>query len=199
MLYILFLVTDINHIVVYLEDMMNPERKEIIMNEIKHWKKSKLLPEHYCDFLLTLYSEGDEQFEPEQEKAVAKFKLLSVVFVQICLLLSVVVIYFTDFFVVMQIGICVLFIGITIFAAYKMASYSVLLSHFYYLVAAIILFLLMVYCTSIMFVNNQIAMGAVIFFTCIVWLTIGLKWKMSYFTIAGIGGFLLFALFLTLN
>ncbi|WP_156323827.1 hypothetical protein [Bacillus sp. JCM 19034] len=40
---------------------MRKERKEIVIEEIKHWRKSKLLPEHYCDFLLTLYSEGNDR------------------------------------------------------------------------------------------------------------------------------------------
>lgn len=37
--------------------MTNP-RKKIILNEILFWKQNKLLPEHYCDFLAALYTEG---------------------------------------------------------------------------------------------------------------------------------------------
>ncbi|ARK29345.1 hypothetical protein [Halalkalibacter krulwichiae] len=44
---------------------MDKHRKEIIIREIQYWKKSKLLPDHYCDFLLTLYSEG-EQYKMSQ-------------------------------------------------------------------------------------------------------------------------------------
>ena len=39
---------------------MNSQKKAVILNEISFWKKNKLLPEHYCDFLMTLYSEGQE-------------------------------------------------------------------------------------------------------------------------------------------
>ena len=42
--------------------MSNP-KKQIIMNEIAFWKQSKLLPEQYCDFLMTLYSEGNHEQE----------------------------------------------------------------------------------------------------------------------------------------
>jgi predicted nucleic acid-binding Zn ribbon protein len=38
---------------------MNPQRKRIIISEIKYWKQNKLLPEHYCDFLITLYAQGE--------------------------------------------------------------------------------------------------------------------------------------------
>ena len=36
------------------------KRKQIIISEIKYWKQNKLLPEHYCDFLITLYAQGEE-------------------------------------------------------------------------------------------------------------------------------------------
>ena len=42
---------------------MNVQRKKIIMAEINYWKQNKLLPEHYCDFLITLYTEGDHEQE----------------------------------------------------------------------------------------------------------------------------------------
>lgn len=34
---------------------MDDEKRKIIVGEIKHWRRSKLLPEQYCDFLLNLY------------------------------------------------------------------------------------------------------------------------------------------------
>ena len=37
---------------------MNPQRKRMIISEIKYWKQNKLLPAHYCDFLITLYAKG---------------------------------------------------------------------------------------------------------------------------------------------
>lgn len=48
--------------------MMDEERRTIIINEIKYWKKNQLLPEHYCNFLLMLYTEGEEIPEEEQKK-----------------------------------------------------------------------------------------------------------------------------------
>jgi uncharacterized membrane protein (DUF485 family) len=47
---------------------MNSQKKEVILNEISFWKKNKLLPEHYCDFLMTLYSEGQEVEENNTAK-----------------------------------------------------------------------------------------------------------------------------------
>ena len=34
---------------------MDAEKRKMIVREIDHWRRSKLLPEHYCDFLMNLY------------------------------------------------------------------------------------------------------------------------------------------------
>lgn len=49
---------------------MNAQRKKIIMAEINYWKQNKLLPEHYCDFLITLYTQGDHEQEISATDAV---------------------------------------------------------------------------------------------------------------------------------
>jgi len=43
---------------------MDQQRRKVIVQEIEYWHKSKLLPDHYCDFLLNLYAEQDEQAKP---------------------------------------------------------------------------------------------------------------------------------------
>src|SRR4051794_700217 len=40
---------------------MNQQRKRIIISEIKYWKQHKLLPAHFCDFLITLYTQGEDE------------------------------------------------------------------------------------------------------------------------------------------
>jgi hypothetical protein len=37
------------------------EKRRILILEIEHWRKSKLLPEHYCDFLLNIYLEDSSE------------------------------------------------------------------------------------------------------------------------------------------
>lgn len=36
---------------------MDEQKRIMMIKEIEHWRRSKLLPEHYCDFLLNLYME----------------------------------------------------------------------------------------------------------------------------------------------
>ncbi len=49
---------------------MNPQRKRMIISEIKYWKQNKLLPEHYCDFLITLYAQGEDEKEVKATEAI---------------------------------------------------------------------------------------------------------------------------------
>lgn len=49
---------------------MNAQRKKIIMTEINYWKQNKLLPEHYCDFLITLYTQGEEDQDVKLSEAI---------------------------------------------------------------------------------------------------------------------------------
>ncbi|MCG7345110.1 hypothetical protein MHZ92_13270 [Sporosarcina sp. ACRSL] len=53
---------------------MNVQRKKIIMAEINYWKQNKLLPEHYCDFLITLYTQGDHEQEISATEAILSKK-----------------------------------------------------------------------------------------------------------------------------
>lgn len=43
---------------------MDDQRKKMIISEIENWRKNHLLPEHYCIFLLNLYSSGEHEVTP---------------------------------------------------------------------------------------------------------------------------------------
>ncbi|OLO38904.1 hypothetical protein BTR23_11670 [Alkalihalophilus pseudofirmus] len=176
---------------------MNQERKEIIIKEIKYWKQTRLLPEQYCNYLLTLYSEGEEDpIIPNKARTNVSIRsMLNFFIVQILLLLTVVVIYFTDFPFLLQIVFGIICVLITAFLAKKTVSTLSQLGHFYFLIAAIILLVVVVEGVEQILPNNRLAMSIVIFANCILWLIIGLKFKMKYFMIGGSVGFLLITLF----
>ncbi|MBL0388335.1 hypothetical protein JJB07_17155 [Tumebacillus sp. ITR2] len=91
---------------------MNQQQKHVILQEIKHWRTSKLLPAEYCDFLMNLYGEGesfsDEQTESKQGFVSGRLSdslnrvLIGLAVLLVCL---VVVFNFTWFPMPMQIGI----------------------------------------------------------------------------------------------
>ena len=94
---------------------MNEKRREIIVREIEYWKRSRLLPEQYCDYLLALYTEGEGGHPHSRPARFAWMKWIRIFFILlICLLLpaGVLVIYFTELSFVLQILLLAVFVAI---------------------------------------------------------------------------------------
>lgn len=53
---------------------MDRDRREIILSEIDHWRSTRLLPEHYCDFLENLYHDNDQGKENRNSFSLANFR-----------------------------------------------------------------------------------------------------------------------------
>ncbi|KIQ94791.1 hypothetical protein LH47_01161 [Anoxybacillus thermarum] len=82
---------------------MEQKRKEIIINEIKYWKQTRLLPEQYCDFLLALYTEGNGDDVETRTKQVPAWAIrATAAMIGICLSFVLLVIYFTELSFVLQ-------------------------------------------------------------------------------------------------
>lgn len=90
---------------------MNQDQKKLILQEIRHWRESKLLPAEYCDFLMNLYAEGEslsaEQSYPEKGSASRLSRAKNRILFGLCVLLVciLVVFNFTWFPMPMQIGL----------------------------------------------------------------------------------------------
>ncbi|WP_067727389.1 hypothetical protein [Oceanobacillus damuensis] len=92
---------------------MAADRIAVIINEIKYWKEHRLLPETYCDFLLALYTKG-EAVEEDDKQATSRIRWTPLGIIHICLSIAVIpfsflVLYFTEFHTVLQLGILSLF------------------------------------------------------------------------------------------
>lgn len=171
--------------------MPNP-RKKIILNEILFWKQNKLLPDHYCDFLMTLYTEGNElelEEEISHKKAIKakerrnnNFLLVTISILTILLVLAL---FMTTSFV----WLVVLFAGIVavlfIVGAFTFAKKYELLAPILQIAAALIIFLLSVKVSIEYFPNNLILLFSLLIANCVMWLLTGLKLKLLYFTISG--------------
>ncbi|WP_231563724.1 hypothetical protein [Anoxybacillus sp. KU2-6(11)] len=90
---------------------MEQKRKEIIINEIKYWKQTRLLPEQYCDFLLALYTEGNHNDVDQSTKQVPTWAVrFTMIMIGIFLPFALLVIYFTELSFVLQTLILSLFV-----------------------------------------------------------------------------------------
>ncbi|MEF3304651.1 hypothetical protein [Paenibacillus sp. GYB003] len=96
---------------------MEQEKRKIIIYEIEHWRRSKLLPEHYCDFLLNLYdaasTERDGRVSGLSKSAIAgsdwKSWLIGCVFAAV---IAFVVFHFNSFRLPLQIMSVVAIVGL---------------------------------------------------------------------------------------
>jgi hypothetical protein len=95
---------------------MNQDRRQIIVKEIDHWRRSKLLPDQYCDFLMNLYADQDAiQTTREQHHSVGKAiaAVSRATGMQWLLtfgtftLISFVVLYFNEFHPLLQIAVVI--------------------------------------------------------------------------------------------
>lgn len=174
---------------------MSNQRKQIILNEITFWKKNKLLPEHYCDFLMTLYTEGNQEDEKQQigkakhsvkGQEKRKDKWLFSVFPLLAIVLFT-LLFTLDSIWLTAIPAAILAIG-TFIAAFYFAKKNGLLTSILYISGALVLFGLSVKLCLTFLPGNNIALYSVLIGNSLFWLLSGVTLKLIYFTISGVLG-----------
>ncbi|MBD8069177.1 hypothetical protein [Bacillus sp. PS06] len=167
-------------------------RKQIIIKEITDWKQSRLLPEEYCNFLLTLYTEGNQELLNAEsgEKKKARKTIIPSIAIFLLLLISFLVTYFTEINLVLQIVIFSIFIIICVLGAVIFRK-NQLLQHFSYIIGAIIFLFASVHICDRLFIDNQYAMLVTVMLHTILWLCLGIFLKKKYFLISSVLGLLL--------
>lgn len=173
---------------------MSNQKKQIIMNEIAFWKQNKLLPEHYCDFLMTLYSEGNdtEQISGNAKKAinpVIKRKKWSIASIFPIIALMFTVLLFTIQYEWVVVAIAGIFAVGCFAGAFYFAKRNKLLATMLQLAVALLMLGISVKVSMTYFAGNNNVLYALLITNCILWLISGLKLKIIYFTISGIIGF----------
>lgn len=178
---------------------MANERKSVIVNEIHYWKQHKLLPTEYCDFLLALYTEGEEQQENAQHSTTIPFKAIGnslyVILMVGLIPVSFLVIHFTELSILMQTGIITLlllfsFLNILFFD--KKNSINV---HIAFIVFLLILFLHTVYLANTL-TTVMWSVYTMIFLNCLLWIGIGFKRKLIYLISSGFIGIVVLGLYI---
>jgi hypothetical protein len=172
--------------------MSNP-KKQIIMNEITFWKQNKMLPAHYCDFLTTLYSEGNNEQEITGD---AKLAIRNVekrrkwIFVSVFPVIAIIMILllFTiqyEWVVIVVAGVFALacFIG----AIYFSKHHKLLATMLQLAMALAILGVTVKICLTY-YSNNNEMLYTMLIINCALWLISGVLMKIIYFTISGVVG-----------
>lgn len=173
---------------------MNETRKKIIIQEIKYWKQSKLLPEKYCDFLLTLYSGGEENITPIKKKRSVSLHIPLWIFTVIFFTILFVN-YFTEIPKGLQITLTAIAIVIFSFFLVRYIE-NALLFQLALVCLALLILTESVNVVNLLFPNSDGFLYFILLIQCGIWFLVGRKLKLIYFSISGIVGVLIIAFFL---
>lgn len=169
---------------------MDTEKRKVIVKEIDHWRRSKLLPEHYCDFLMNLYMDETTP-KPASIMGVSASSIansswkiwLGIMAVIAALALSA--LNFNSFGMPMQIGISALFVIVCYAFAYRQFHKSPVISYLLCGVSSIALLLLGLYLMDKYEVRSPYTYIGYLAFCSVVWLINGVIGKMGIFQFCG--------------
>ena len=176
---------------------MNEHRKKIIISEIKYWKQSKLLPAHYCDFLITLYARGNEADEEEIKTSTSilskekkKTTGLIATFLLLATVLSVALFMFNQYpALVLGIAGAILLV-LLLYPVFNPAFKKSALLPFLYISSAMILLAMSFKVWAVYFTTQPMLLIGLLILNCALWLLAGRKLKLLYFTLSGAVGLL---------
>ncbi|RKQ37812.1 hypothetical protein [Oceanobacillus halophilus] len=172
---------------------MSDNRIATIVKEIEYWKDHKLLPEQYCDFLLALYTNGEG--EPTNKKrSVRKVNIIIQILLLVVLLpFSFLVVYFTKFPELLQLGILSLFICYSIWSYIYWKRYSSTIYHISLIITLSLVLLFSLFIVNLFSNNNYLIFG-VILLNFVLWLLLSERMHIKYLKYTSIFG-VLFAIF----
>lgn len=167
---------------------MADNRIETIIKEINYWKEHNLLPVVYCNFLLALYTKGEEVTPPVTQTKGEKITLImKTVLLLLLLPFTFLVLYFTQFQPLLQISIIFLFItySLWLYANFKHQKQS--LYHLALGITITVLLIVSVYFTAA-YTDKQIFIYFVLITNFFLWFLMGYIKKVSYLTVSAILG-----------
>lgn len=179
------------------EGGMDEQRRETIIREINYWKQSKLLPETYCDFLLTLYTEGDPGTSSrlKTSRSLAMKGFISFIFVLLLFIVTIINIYFTNYSIEMQITFVLLASACSIFIGVRTLRHDESFAKFYFLMASIKIFLISLHSLDRFLEESRLATLGLLFLASLFWFFGGYRWKSKFFYIAAILAMIAFVSF----
>lgn len=189
-------------------ERMAIDKKQIIISEIRYWKSNKLLPEHYCDFLITLYSQGEETDEDAEQQSSTlqverrKLRTKQVMILLISLLLagaaSVAMFVLTEYptiTLLVAAVLAVIFLALVSGKTFIKKGFA----PFLYISMAFLLLMMSLKIWTAFFNGDTTLLIGLLVLNCGLWLFTGRVLKLLYFTISGALGLLTVVAFLILS
>jgi hypothetical protein len=169
---------------------MEDEKRKIIVKEIEHWRKSRLLPEQYCDFLMNLYLE-DGKDKPKSLMGVSadsvansNWKLWLLV-LAITGIISFSALNFNSFGIAMQIGISALLVVVCYVLGFRKRNDAPLVTNLLYGIASIFLLFIGLYIMRLHEINSADSYVGYIAFCSLIWLLSGIGARLKALQFSG--------------
>lgn len=175
---------------------MSNQRKQIIINEIAFWKKNKMLPDHYCDFLTSLYTGGgsaedeplnapnDKQSILAREKKKFSSKFIIFPFIVVALIAGLQFVPFD--WIAIAIG-AVVGVALSIYGI-RLAFKKNVAAPVLHMSGALLILTMSVKIVITYFEGSNTALFVAIAFNSLFWVLLGAWQKLIYFFLAGIIG-----------
>ncbi|UQW98674.1 hypothetical protein M2M59_06580 [Rummeliibacillus sp. G93] len=174
---------------------MNSQKKEVILSEIAFWKENKLLPEHYCDFLTTLYTAGEDSKDFSIDEVSASTSILAKGSVKMIwkksltiagiLLLLIALFYLQAPLVFIPLAISIAAIIGIIILIFRLSPNRAISTTFAYATIALLLFGISIKGANIFFEGQSMVLYGVLIGNCVLWIISGIWLHLIYFLISG--------------
>ena len=176
-------------------DIVEEERIKTIINEIEYWKEHKLLPNQQCDFLLALYTNGEDIDANLESKQLGRHKgrktsattMLQIILLLMLLPFSFLVLYFTEFHIYLQLGILTLFLSYALWSFLYLKQRKIIYYHLGLMISLFLLLLLSISISSLIF-NQAFLLNVVILINFILWFFLSRIYKLRYLLYTSILG-----------
>ncbi|WP_175615656.1 hypothetical protein [Piscibacillus halophilus] len=168
---------------------MGIERKELIIKEIQYWKESKLLPAQYCDFLLMIYSHGEGLDHSNQKQQGRLWFYIDFLFLLLFIPISIYLILWMDISLFMSLA---LIVGVLAIAIIHVVYYKRINSIVVHLPIILILLVGLTGTISLgKVLDLQLNYYLIVFFHCLLWISLGFWNKWIYLMVSGLVGLLI--------
>jgi len=167
------------------------DKRKIIISEIEQWRKSKLLPEQYCDFLLNIYmvdgspkpSSGLLGITPAAIKN-SNWKIWMLI-VAVLAAVSLTALNFTAFELPMQIGVSLLFLFVCYTVGSLQNKKEPVRAQILFGVASLFLLFIGVYMFRLHQIHESVLVVGYVVLCSLVWLLTGLLARLLLFQLSG--------------
>ncbi|MEI7026710.1 hypothetical protein [Paenibacillus sp. y28] len=172
---------------------MDSEKRKLIVREIEHWRRSKFLPEQYCDFLLNLYR--DQETEPEPKVfGVSKSSIVGSSWKKWMLVLASAavttyfVLHFNTFQFPMQIGTCVAFMLVCYLFSFLKRSRSPITANVLAGIGSVLALFAGIKLVEEASLSEAVSLPLMISACSLLWMAVGLAGRMGLFHFCGWAG-----------